>query len=239
MTVLTDQKIYFGGYDLTTHANALSLEYGAEAVDDTRLGDSTRQFTGGLKTVRFQVEGFYDPEDFDAPTHSAIGVQNNVLTFSSTGTQNDVAYSTRVLGGDMTTGGSIGDNHTYSFGGVSNEDLVRGRLLLNQDALTTTGATTGYQLGAVSASQYVYGFLHVMSVYDASDVLAVTVESDATNSFSGSETTRLTFSNASAITAQRVRLNGAITDTWWRVVYTITDNSGNASFKAALNLGIL
>ena len=69
------------------------------------------------------------------------------------------------------------------------------------------------------------------------DTLDVTIESDATNSFSGGETTRGTFSQISAITSQWLTpVAGAITDTWWRIRYVIAGSSPSYEFIATIGI---
>jgi hypothetical protein len=65
------------------------------------------------------------------------------------------------------------------------------------------------------------------------------LQSDADSS-AGSESTRITFddvSNVSGPYAQWTSVAGAITDTWWRLNYTIS--GGAPSFTVALIIGVL
>lgn len=66
-------KLFFAGYQPTTQFNALTLEYEAEALDETAFGDTTRKMRGGLKTARLSGGGYYkaatgqvDPVFFDS-----------------------------------------------------------------------------------------------------------------------------------------------------------------------------
>ena len=52
--VIKDRPTWLGSYDMADYATALAVDYGAEAVDDTVLSDSTRSMAGGLKTLVFR-----------------------------------------------------------------------------------------------------------------------------------------------------------------------------------------
>lgn len=97
---------------------------------------------------------------------------------------------------------------------------------------TATGNGTGSQFGAIAAAETVYAILHIdlATIAGTSPTLAVIVESDATDAWIGAETTRFTFATATdapANTYQVIALGpGAITDTWWRVTFTITGSAG-------------
>jgi hypothetical protein len=81
-----------------------------------------------------------------------------------------------------------------------------------------------------------YANLHVFSVAGTSGpTLTVKLQSSVDNTF-GAPTDRITFTGATAISGQSGSVAGAITDTWWRVVWTITGT--NPSFLFAASAGI-
>ena len=60
MTIpFTNAKILTGGYDFSGQHNQISLEYEAEALDETAFGDTTRKMRGGLKTARVSGGGYF------------------------------------------------------------------------------------------------------------------------------------------------------------------------------------
>jgi hypothetical protein len=88
----------------------------------------------------------------------------------------------------------------------------------------------------VSSSQYLYATLHVLSVAGTSSpTITVKVQSDVDNSF-GSPTDQITFTAATAIGGQAQRTIGAITDSWFRVVHTISGT--NPSFLYICSIGV-
>jgi hypothetical protein len=82
-----------------------------------------------------------------------------------------------------------------------------------------------------------YAALHVLSVAGtATPTITARVESSVDNTFA-SPTTRLTFAAATAVSGQTLRTAGtAITDTWWRVAWTISGTTPSFLFAAALGI---
>ncbi len=64
--LLRDQKLWFAGRDLTGVMNSMALNYGAELLDATVFGNTTRKRVPGLKTVSIQHEGYFDVDMADA-----------------------------------------------------------------------------------------------------------------------------------------------------------------------------
>lgn len=119
--------------------------------------------------------------------------------------------------------------------------LVRAVVLDRDTAVTVSGNGTKYQRGAALAGDTIVGVLRLLAVPGGAgnNDLVVTIESDA-DSGAGGETTRLTFATlnqASAALSEVVNLAGAITDTFWRVVYTYS-GAGTRSFSLVITFGI-
>ncbi len=233
-TIYRDQKLWFGGYDLTGTMNALGLDCGAESKDNTVFGDDTKSNIGGLKTVAMQCEGLVDTTTYDKVLFDNIGVADVPVSFGSSGDEGDPAYTFKASLGEYSPGGAVGELLAFSVGGSSTGKLVQGSLMVN-GTKTATADGTARQLGAVSATQKVYAALHVISASDA-DTLDVIVASDD-NAGMTSATTRLTFDQQTAIGSDWQELAGAITDDYWRVSWTITD--ADPSFQFVVVVAIL
>ena len=126
---------------------------------------------------------------------------------------------------------------TWTGTAKSSWPLVRGTIAHPPGtARTASGTGTGLQLGAVPAGRRLYAALHVLSVAGTTPSITVTVESDDANTFA-SATTRLTFDAATAAGGQVLRTTGdAITDTWFRVTWTISGTSPSFLFVVALGI---
>lgn len=238
--VVTDAKIYVAQFNLSGDLRATRLEYGAEPQDDTVFGDDTRSMKGGLKTVQLQHEGFWSggTGNVDDVLWSRIGTADVPVTVSPDGGDaGEVAHFFNALHAKYEPGASIGEMFRFTVTAHATGSLILGTVMRNATE-TATGNGTGYQLGAVSATQRVYGALHVTSA-SAGDTLDVIVESDATDTWGGSESTRLTFTQISGGTAssELISAAGAITDTWWRAAWTIAGT--DESFTFIVSVGIL
>jgi hypothetical protein len=103
---------------------------------------------------------------------------------------------------------------------------------------TADGTGPALTLGAVPAGKRLYAALHVLSASGTTPSLTARIESAATGDAGfTSPTTRLTFAAAAAPGGQILRTTGdAITDTRWRLAWTITGTT--PSFLLAASAGI-
>lgn len=238
--VLRDQIILFDGYNLTTRTNSLAVEYGCESQDDTVFGDATRSNLGGLKTVSFSAEGLYDALPYDAGLFSTFGASNKVITYGTSATEGDPAYTLNAMTSQYTPiRGSVGDIIGFTLAaGSTKSPLVRGTVLANKTGIATTGNGTVFQTGAVASGQTLYAALHVTNVVNAADSLQIIVQSNATGTFSGSEVTRVTFTAANAVGSQWLTLAGPVTHQYWRARWS-TVTGAAPSFNFVVVIGIL
>lgn len=244
--VFTNIKTYLGEYDITGFTNAVTLNYEAEALKDTRMGNTTTINKGGVKSIDFKIGGFADPASagMEAIAFGKIGTSNLPLTASPTGAAvGDKAYFFMALKNQMSTLGQHGQLDPFQGsaqgGGESQNPLVKGKVFVaSGTAKTSTGTSSIIQLGAVSSTQRVYAAIHVIdTVSGSSPTLNVTVKSAAVIGF-GSPTTRLTFTQATTKTYEMISAAGAITDTYWRVDYTI-GGTGTPTFPFIVVVGIV
>jgi hypothetical protein len=227
--VLTNVKTFLGEYDISGFTNSVTLDYGAAALKDTRMGQTTEVNKGGLKTVSFRIGGFADPASagMEAIAAGTIGTSELPITNSPAGgVVGDVAYFFRALSAKMTTFGPHGALMPFQGeavgGGESMDRLVRGQVFVSAaDLIIASGTSPIVPLGAVTAAQRVYAALHVIDpVGGGAPTLTVTVKSAATAGFGGA-TARATFTLATGKTSQMVSAAGPITDQYWRVDYAV------------------
>jgi hypothetical protein len=116
--------------------------------------------------------------------------------------------------------------------------MVRGQIAHPPGtARTTSGTGTGLQLGAVAAGKRLYAAVHVLSVAGTgTPSITLRVESDDNSGFT-SASTALTFAAATAPGGQIIRSDGtAITDSYYRIGWTVTGGSPSFLFAAALGI---
>jgi predicted secreted protein len=58
--VLLDAYVMWDSVDLSDHVRSVTLNYSAELLDDTAMGDTTRSRIGGLKDWSADIEFFAD-----------------------------------------------------------------------------------------------------------------------------------------------------------------------------------
>lgn len=240
--VLTDQRIFVNGYDLSRDSNAVAINYGADMLETTTFLSDTRVHIGGLKTVQVQIGGFYDASTQDNETFADIGISNSPLSICAEGGNvGNIAYFFKALAGNYSIGGAVGDVLKFELGAGAVGQLIRGVVAHNAaDTAVTTSGTGAYQnLGAVSSSQKLYAALHVTnSGGSGNQTLNVTIESDDNTGFT-TPTTVLTFAQVGATpSGEFLQLDGPITDVYYRVKYTVA-GTGSPSFKFATLFGVM
>jgi len=239
--VITNARIWVGGFNFSGDLNAIALKYGADMVDKTNFASGgVHERLAGLQSFSFQHEGYWNGGANavdDAIWNSLFAIKNSVMSLDpmGAGAEGDDAYAGQIEVAKYEPGAKIGDMLAFSLSGENDGDpLVAGTLVANR-TVVATGNGSGFQLGAVSATQRVYAALHVLQgVSGASPTLNVVLQSSPTNF--GTPTNRITFAQATGPGAQWLSAPGAITDTWWRANYTLGGTT--PSFPFVLVVGI-
>ncbi len=239
---LTNAVIYIGQYDVSGDHNMVEVPWGVESLDRTVFGDTTRRYLGGLFEADIKGQGFVDYNTglIEDVLRSNLAVQNTPILIAGDGAAaNARASFTQALTANIKgMGAQVGELHGFTWDAKpSNAPLVGGGTVMATKAARTTSSNSGtaQQLGAVSATQRVYAGLHVFAVSGTTPTLAVTVRSDDAVGFA-SPTTQITFTTATTASAQFASAAGAITDTYWRVDWTIAGTT--PSFTFAVVIGI-
>jgi hypothetical protein len=238
--VLNDCRIYYDSADLTGFSNKFTVAAAAANLDKTTFASGGwREIAAGVFDGNGSVEGFYQAGDLTMPDDNfwaTLGDSSVAISAVPTaGTVGSVTYLTQGIECDYTPGAKHGELLGYVSNFKTNWPILRGQVMHPQGtARTATGNGTGLQLGAVSANQAFYVNLHAMGYVDGS--MTVVVQSSVDNTF-GAPTTRATFTAVAALGGQQIRVPGAITDTWWRVTWTISGGVTH-SFLFAATAGI-
>lgn len=237
--VLTDALVLINGADLSGYSNKVSVDAAVEELDSTTFASGGwREKVGGLASHEFMVEGFWDVGDAAKPDNRLWTDLGTVAAWTATpaAAVGTVAYLGNVLSGSHVVGGDVGTLAPFAARGNGSGRVIRGELLHSPGtARTTTGTTTGVQLGALTSAQAMYAALHVCSVSGTTPTLVVTLQSASTQG--GSYTDRITFSSANTVSSQLSSYAGAQVHTWWRVSYTIAGTSPSFLFAVAAGIG--
>lgn len=233
---------YVNGYDLTGDTNNTSLNIGVDTLDTTPFALTTvaRRRMAGLEDVQASASVFWeagtgtvDPQMFTNIT----GMK--VITQTPAGVEGDRAYFYQARDFTYTPGANVGEvlkaqwaAQSTKGSGTLSAGAIAGFLAKAKGSVSATGLLgTAKQMGAVSATQYVYAALHLFSV---GTTITVLLESDDNALFS-SATTRATFGPLTAVGGTwATRVAGAITDDYWRLrVSAVT-----GTFSVAGSFGI-
>lgn len=238
MPILRDCAIWYGGFDLTSTADEVSLESSFATVPVTTFGDSGNvKNVGGLEDASASVMTFLDPGLSETAFTNNRGGVTELLTFvafptSGTVTAGDRTYSLRAqLKNDpvmMKVGDAARINANFAASQV--EGVLGGMVLAPSTAVTASGNGSAVQLGAQSSGQTVYFGVHVLAVSGNRTITAKLQSAPASN-FS-SPTDRVTLSSINAIGSGFGSSTTATTDAYWRVAYTIGGSSGSLTFAA-------
>ena len=234
--ILKDAEVYMGQYNMSGYMNALGLDYSADIQEATTFASNGfKEKLAGLKDVSFAHEGLWDevPDSFFHSNMAVVDIPMSIRPDSAV----DTAFIASVIEASYSRGASIGELLSFSVSGnTDGNGLIQGVLEFSGSSLTTSGASNGHNLGAVSSGEYLYAALHVTSVSGADSTLDVVVESDADNTFA-SPTTVGTFTQVGAsASSELIQTAGPITDTWFRISYTIGGTAPSYDFVVALGI---
>lgn len=233
--------LYAGGHDFTGDIKQWNVDGGSETKDKTTFRNSGgRLKRTGLLTAAFSMNGFTDLSEDGQDVHlftAYSGRSSRVITVGNDETEGQPCVMMQGLTAAFNPGGGgpVGELSAFSANGVSSDGTgaMRGTLLLEQTAVTTTGAKgTAAQLGAVSATQYLYATLHLLGTAGAS--ITAVIESDDNAGFT-SATTRYTFSSLTASGGYwATPVVGAIADDYFRL--RVTAVSGSWTVASAVGI---
>ncbi len=236
--VFTDGKLFLGGYDLSSHTNSVTLDITAEELDATTINSGGfRELLGGLKDSSLNVDGFFEAgvEKPDALLSASVGNEIIVSVVPDAGVGN-TAYFLKSKLFSYNILGSVGDIAPFTLSKSNSTDaVVRGTIQLDGD-ITATGNSAGVQLGAVGATENLYAVVHCYGVSGTSTpTITFKLQSDDNSDFT-SPTDRATFTSITAINSEIKKVAGAITDTHFRLNYTVSGTNPSLSIHAAIGI---
>ena len=242
MAVYMNADISYLAGDLEIACNAKTAVFNAEctALDSTGLcSTGWTALEAGLATAMFDITGMADMAalGFDATTWSQFATKDVVHSMSIGSADGSPTYFMRGMSTSYTPiDGQVGDLAGMRLAGrTSTGKMVRGvRAHPTSVARSATGNGAGYQLGALSAAQSMFAALNVLDRTGTAS-MTLKVQSDDNSGFTTPTDRISSFTAAAARDYQWGSVAGAVTDTYWRVVYTIT-GSGTITFGASLGI---
>lgn len=241
-TILTNVRCFASGVDLTGQSNKIELSSEVEDKDSTNYASQGwKEVLGGLGSAELSGEGQWEAGDSSKVDDASWAHLGTVIPWSVSANNGaavgDLAYFMSALRSSYTMFDAVGEVAPWSGTAKSAWPLVRGQFAHPPGtARTATGTGTGLNLGAVTVGKRMYAALHVLSVSGTTPSITARVESSVDNTFA-SPTTRLTFTAATAVGGQALRTDGtAITDTWWRIAWTISGTTPSFLFVGSLGI---
>jgi len=238
--VVDNAFAYLGDCDFTGHINEWSVDGSFETRRKTTFrNNGSHVYQGGLFRTDYKMAGFADFAD-DGPNLALwtpfSGRASRTITAGNVETEGQPCVLMKGLIPQFTpTLGRVGDMAGFTMSALGTDGVggVRGLLLAEQQAVSGTGVIgTAFELGAASASQYLYATLHLLGTVGTS--ITVVLESDADNTFAAA-TTRVTFGPLTALGGTwATPVAGAITDTWYRLRATAVTGSWTVAGAAGI-----
>lgn len=244
--ILKNVRLFSGGADLTGVNNKFELKAEREEKDRTNFGSYDpatgtlwAECVGGLIKLTVSAEGQWEAGDtgkVDDEAWAGLGVVGTNTACPHTADVAALAWLTPGMDGSYQLGGQVGDVAPWQMSGVGSGAQARGVVLHPPGtARTATGNGTAVQHVAVPAGSRLYANLHVLSVSGTTPSLTVKVQSDVDNTF-GTPADLITFAAANARGGQALSAAGPVTDTWYRVVHTISGTT--PSFLYLCSIGV-
>lgn len=238
--VLLNSRIFASAADLTGHSNQIELSTEIEEKNVTNFkSEGWTESIGGLASTSITGGGQWeagDPGLVDNESWADLAGRtiHPWTVCPRSAAVGELSWFTRVLRSSYKIGDTVGEVAPWEASASGTSPLLRGTSAHPPGtAETADGAGDGLELGEVADGQRIYAALHVLSVSGSSPSLTVEVESDVDNTWSN-PATQISFDAATAVGGQFASAMGPITDTWWRVTWTITGTDPSFLFLAAL-----
>lgn len=219
---------------MSTVSQSTTINLNQEAITYLTDGSSlNQQCVGGELSNTWTITGILDPT-YPIDTDGRTLTEGPLVYHPKVPVQGDRGIAVQVpIPTNYAPGHQVGQLRSFSWGMTGSGQLLFGRNVAPWAARTSSGNSGGYQLGAATASQTIYYIVQCddNTISGTSPTLDITIESAATDSWPG--TTRFTVAQITDAGAawKYDSLAGAVTDTWWRVNWTIGGTSPSFPFQ--------
>ncbi|MAH50254.1 hypothetical protein CMI37_30820 [Candidatus Pacearchaeota archaeon] len=223
-------------FSFTGISNSVGIDIANGNAEVTAFADTAATYAEGKPATNITVNAVYQVAE-DAALFAVLGeATDNYLSISPAAmADGGIVWITKAhLTGD-TIPTPFDSAVTLNATWAGTDPIGDGVILERDTNITSTVTGAAVQQGAVSSTQKIMCFLHVLSA--AGGTLDVTIQSDNGAGF-GSPTTRLTFSQVTTTAGAWVATaNGAITDDYWRCVAAA--GGGSPVYNIAVTFAII
>lgn len=232
---LSDAAIFTDKHDFSCDTNQVDFALSVEEMDATTFcTGSWNARVGGSKSLAMTLSGFWQAgtNTVDSEVFANIGTNKTAMTVAGASAAGSVAYVFRPTELEYQMFGAVGAITPFSLTTANHDGVgaARGKLLAAKQNISATGALTGFQVGAVSATQKLYVATHV---FTAGTSVTLTIQSDDNGAFS-SPTTRATIGSLTTAGGTWTEITGPVTDDYWRV--NVTAASGTTNLAVAVGI---
>lgn len=242
--VLTDVELLWGQARLACVANQAAVMAESSEQDATTFcSGGWTTLVAGRDSATISAAG---PQDFAAAAvgtpHlldeavAAAGGIGAIMPFSAVpldAGETSVAYATNaVLLGYTPVDATPGELAVQQANWKSVSALVRG-VYATKATITATGTGTIHNFGAVTATQRIWAAVHFLTAQGTTPSITVRVESAPTVGFAA-PTTRATLTAQTGRGAQWVSALGPVTDTFWRLAWTVSGTTPSFDVRGVL-----
>ena len=230
-------------FDFSGVTSSVDLAIENPTPDVTAFADADQTFVEGKPNFTVTVNGFHSvaSPDYEGEMFTDLTSESRRLGVYPEGAANgNFGWEGRTnIGQDAIPterNAAILVNVTWQ----GNQPIVESQVGYVNTAVGSSANGTKYEFGAIAAAETLVGVLRLLAAPGGagSNDCIVTVQSDA-DSGAGGETTRLTFATLNQVSValhEVVEAAGAVTDTWWRVVVTIS-GGGTRTFNLIVVFG--
>lgn len=238
MPILRDCAIWYGGYDLTSAANEVSIDSSFTTIPVTTFADSGNvKNIAGIEDATVNVMTFLEPAISEPAITSNRGGVIDLFTACAfptggTVTAGDRVYAIRGLLKSYKEPMKVGDAARIdaTLEAAQAEGLMQGMVLAPSTTVSASGNGTSVSLGAQAAGTTVYFGVHVFAV-SGNRTITAKLQSASSSGF-GTPNDRVTLGSISAVGDAFGSSTTATTDANWRISYTIGGSSGSLTFAA-------
>jgi len=220
-------KVYYDGYDLSGDHNEIRLRVSVEPRPLKPGGSPGIVRLAGLKDFELSHVGYFNPSagQVEPVAWDKLAVSGLAATICPlTGAHGERCFFGSGIDMSYEQGAPVGDVMTITGAmKASGIECIGGSVLKAKAAVTETGTGTVLQMGAVASGKKVWAAVHCFATTGSGDrSCIIKLQSDSTSNFD-SPTDQITFAEFSTTAGAKFAtpVAGPITDTWWRLVWTV------------------
>ena len=236
--ILSDQRIFMDGYELTTQSNSVKIEASKEIKDTTSFGSTWKQSTAGLKDFSCGIGGHMEIDEAATAMFALQNGANFILSVTQgAATGGSVSYFMRAVESSLALMGQVGEVAPFQLGASGSSVMANGLIAVSPAAaITATGTGTVLNFtGVVSGSKLKIAY-HIVSVSGTLPTLVMTTKSSAVVGMT-TPTTLHTSASYNAVGAEYAEVTLASTNAYFRTDFTVTGT--NPSFIVLVSVSVI